>query len=589
MSAPRGPGPARAGRVAAGLARHRAGRYLVGTLLWGTWWSVPALLGLLLKATFDAISGRAPAGLDALSLIALLAGVEALRLAAFLAAFSVWGRWWAGAQALLRTNLLRAQVSSGGPGAGAPVREVGRAIAVFRDDANDIVEYTDGWIDLAGTAVFAVLAVAVMLRIDTLLTLVVVLPLVAAFGITRVLADRIRRVRRADREATARVTGLLGELFASVLAVKVAGAEDRAVGRLAALNRARWRTSLRDKVLTQTLEALNGSTVELTIGLVLLLVAGEMRAGTFTVGDLALFTSYLAWLAGLPRWAGLVLTRHRHAQVAAGRMAQLLPGQDATQAVVGRRLVLDRPRAVEPRPRAARPPAPEVELVGFGVPGRLAGVDLRLAPGSFTVVTGPVGAGKSTLLRGLLGLAGPVEGTVRWDGSVVEDLAAHLVPPRCAYVPQVPRLFSAPLRDNLVLGRATDDAALWSALRAAAFDGDVAGMAGGLDTPIGPRGVRLSGGQLQRAATARALVADAALLVFDDLSSALDAATERELWARLLRAGDRPTVLVVSHRAAALAHADQVFVVEAGRLRAVPPPSPGAADHGWAARRGVAT
>lgn len=569
--------PARAGRVAIGLARWWPGRYVAGGLLWAGWWTVPALLGVLLQATFDALTGDAPAGLNAATLVVLLAGAEAARLGVFYWAFRVWARWWAGAHALLRTNLLRAQVASGGPGAGAPAAGSGTAIAVFRDDANDVVEYSDSWVDLAGTLVFGVMAVVVMARTDALLTLVVVAPLVAAFGITRVLAERIRRVRRADREATARVTGLLGDLFSAVLAVKVAGAEDRAVRRLAALNRERRATSLRDKVLTQTLDAFNGSTVELTIGLVLLLVAGRMRAGTFTVGDLALFTLYLSWLASVPRWAGLVLTRHRHTQVAAGRMARLLPGRDEREAVVRRPLHLHRPPLVTPRPRAARPPAPAVELAGFGVAGagQIGGVDLCLAAGSFTVVTGQVGAGKSTLLRGLLGLAGPVEGTVRWDGAVVTDLAAHMVPPRCAYVPQTPALFSATLRDNLVLGRAIGDTELQAAVRNAAFDADVAAMPEGLATPIGPRGVRLSGGQLQRAATARALVAGAALLVLDDLSSALDAATEQQLWARLLATEPRPTVLVVSHRAPALAHADQIVVVEDGRVRVVAiPPNP---------------
>lgn len=558
----------RVGRVAVGLARYRPARYMAGTLLWATWWSVPALLGLLLHATFDALTGEGPAGLNAPTLIVILAAVEAARLGVFFSAFVVWSRWWAGAHALLRTNLLRAQVSSGGTGAGQPVRGAGSAIAVFRDDADDIVEYSDSWVDLTGTAVFGIVAVAIMLRTDAMLTLVVVLPLVGAFAVTRLLAERIRRVRRADREATARVTGLLGDLFSAVLAVKVAGAEEPAVRRLAGLNRDRREASLRDKVLTQTLEAFNGSTVELTIGLVLLLAAGRMRAGAFTVGDLAMFTLYLSWLGGVPRWAGLVLTRHRHAQVAAGRMGQLLPRRDEAEVVVPRRLRLDQPVEVAPRPRAARPPAPDVELAGFGVPGGVTGVDLRLPAGSFTVVTGPVGAGKSTLLRGLLGLAGPVEGTVRWNGEEIGDLAAHFVPPRCAYVPQAPALFSATLRDNLVLGRATAEGALQEALRCAALDRDVAAMAGGLDTRIGPRGVRLSGGQLQRAATARALVADAALLVLDDLSSALDPATEQELWARLLqpRRGVRPTVLVVSHRAAALAMADQVVVLDGGRV-----------------------
>ncbi|MBA2317444.1 MAG: ABC transporter ATP-binding protein, partial [Euzebyales bacterium] len=165
-------------------------------------------------------------------------------------------------------------------------------------------------------------------------------------------------------------------------------------------------------------------------------------------------------------------------------------------------------------------------------------------------------------------------GAIDWDGETVTEPAAFMVPPHTGYLPQVPRLFSASLRENLTLGVQTDDDALSDAIRRAALDRDLDGMDDGLDTLVGPRGVRLSGGQVQRAATARALTANPALLVLDDLSSALDADTERRLWARLLDGeggaalSRRPTCLVVSHRAAALERADQILVLERGRVRA---------------------
>jgi ATP-binding cassette subfamily B protein len=278
--------------------------------------------------------------------------------------------------------------------------------------------------------------------------------------------------------------------------------------------------------------------------------------------------------------AGVVLARHRHAQVAVARMAALLPGDDEREAVRPRALQLDRAHPPAVRARRARPAAPHVRVcdfsVAYGEEQVVAGIDLELPPGSFTVVTGRVGAGKTTLLRGLLGLEPGATGIVEWNGVLVGDLAAHMIPPRCAYVPQVPRLFSATLLDNLTLGVRTTDAEVDRALHLAALEGDVADMAEGLLTPVGPRGVRLSGGQLQRAAAARALAADTAMLVLDDLSSALDADTEQRLWHRLRKeraAAVAPrTVLVVSHRAAALAQADQVVHMEAGRVAAIGTP-----------------
>lgn len=130
-------------------------------------------------------------------------------------------------------------------------------------------------------------------------------------------------------------------------------------------------------------------------------------------------------------------------------------------------------------------------------------------------MTGRVGAGKSTLLRGILGLVTAEHGEVRWNGAVVADPSTFLVPPRVAYLPQVPRLFSEPLADTVLLGLPDDG--LEHALWLACLDEDVERMAEGTATVIGPRGLRLSGGQVQRAAAARALVRRPDLLVVDDL------------------------------------------------------------------------
>ncbi|HET9017735.1 MAG TPA: ABC transporter ATP-binding protein, partial [Thermomicrobiaceae bacterium] len=195
-------------------------------------------------------------------------------------------------------------------------------------------------------------------------------------------------------------------------------------------------------------------------------------------------------------------------------------------------------------------------------------VDLLLPRGSLTVVTGRVGAGKTTLLRALLGLVPRETGEIRWNGREVIDPAAFLVPPRAAYTAQVPRLFSDTLKRNVLLGLPDDPAGLTEAVRRAVLDDDVRTLPAGLETAVGSRGVKLSGGQAQRAAAARMLVRRPELLVIDDLSSALDVETERELWERLLDGGT-VTCLAVSHRRAALRRADHVVVLKHGRVEAV--------------------
>jgi ATP-binding cassette subfamily B protein len=197
----------------------------------------------------------------------------------------------------------------------------------------------------------------------------------------------------------------------------------------------------------------------------------------------------------------------------------------------------------------------------------IADISFRLERGKFLVVTGRIGSGKSTLVRALLGLLPKTGGAVRWNGREIADPAVFLIPPRAAYTPQVPRLFSDPLRENIVQGSRETPETLQRSVRLAVMEKDIEELEHGLDTFVGPRGVMLSGGQIQRAATARMMMTRADLLIFDDLSSALDVQTEKQLWERLFAERDA-TCIAVSHRRAALARADHIIVMKGGRIEA---------------------
>ncbi len=574
------------------LTRVRPWLYALSVVLWLLFYSLPLVFGLVASAIFDVLTGSAPVQLGLWGLLALLVGSNFARLTVFWAGMFVWFTVLLTMETILRSNMLSWLVR--GPGSRVLPDSPGDIVNRFRDDVEELMIFLDNWLDASGQLLFALVALVIMLRIDPLITLVVFLPLAGIVAVTHTLSVRIRRYREHSRSATGRVTGFIGDMFGAVQAIKVANAEDRVVDHFDKLSMARQRAALRDRLFTELLDSFNGNTATIGTGLILLLAAQRMSNGTFSVGDFALFTTYLASIVALPRWIGRLMARHKQANVSVERMTDVLRGTAPTDLVAHTPVYLH--GALPTVPYVAKTAGDrlhrlEVTDLSYQYDGSERGVyniSFAIGRGEFVVVTGRIGSGKTTLLRALLGLLPATNGVVQWNGTPVNDPATFLVPPRAAYTPQTPRLFSDTLRNNVLLGLPTQQVDLDAALRQAVLEHDLPNLEHGLDTVVGPHGVRLSGGQQQRTAAARMFVRNAELLVFDDLSSALDVHTEALLWERLnermkAEGGRRKNeqdeatssfilhpsaLLVVSHRRAALQRADRVIVLKDGRIDA---------------------
>lgn len=439
-------------------------------------------------------------------------------------------------------------------------------------------------LQVVNTAAALVLSLTQMVRLSPSLTLACAVPVALGFVAVQAGTPRVFALqRRLQAEVAAFSDELLGVItgVATIQAFTVEGPFtarlDAAAGRLRAMNLGLARL----RALVFPLLTVAGG-----VAVFLILAVGGTLAtrDALSPGEVAAFLALLAYLVVPLRLLGVLAPVFQRAEASLERLSAVL---DAP---------VDRPDLPDPMPFPGDGRGPALSVRGLTwawSDGRRALDDVHFeVPAGGTVgVFGRTGSGKTTLLRVLARLQNPPAGTVFLDGVDLLRVDLDALRRNLVYVPQTPFLFSETLRENVALG--VDEARVPPAVAAAALEPDLAALPDGLDTLVGERGIALSGGQRQRVTLARALARDGALLLLDDVLSAVDHVTEQELLRTLLARARRSTTVLVSHRMSALERCDRVVVLDEGRVvgfgtHAELVERPGPYRDAWLAQRGAA-
>ncbi|HWU31475.1 MAG TPA: ATP-binding cassette domain-containing protein, partial [Marmoricola sp.] len=514
--------------------------------------SAGAITGLLWgRMVVDLQHGHTPILMLALLTISLLSF-------AFILADCVvrYPRWWIEVMLRARMAALIGQTQQVRLDATPPGEIVARSM-----DADRYVRYADRWVDLCtGLIAALMIGVAAGSWLAGAVPLAILLTAALASTLGRPLAGRSAAESSAAR---ARFGRNLVSALESVRTVKLAAATPAIHAHLRAVDAGRVDAAVREHRVQTLLDGV--PLVMVQVGLVS--AWAFMNLGVWGLATALLVSN--AVLGGFDwygRVAGAVVTEAPGTHAWQKVMTEYSGGVDLVKMPTGVDLVTG---AAPPPSEGSRDPLRSLELVGFGAihdDGTIGALDLdlRVEPGELVLLLGAVGSGKSSLLSAMAGLVSNT-GTVRWNGVDVADTQTFLRPGRVAHVAQVPRVLSGTFRENVQLGFNRD---FYGPVATARLATDVE-EAGGPDALVGHRGVRLSGGQVQRLALARALATDSELLLADDVSSALDARTEVELWQALR--DQKKTVIGATSKRAALRQADRVVVLVDGQAAAIGP------------------
>jgi ABC-type transport system involved in Fe-S cluster assembly fused permease/ATPase subunit len=388
---------------------------------------------------------------------------------------------------------------------------------------------------------------------------VIIVAAVLAYGlVTWAMTEWRVKLRRIMNEADTEVNARSVDVMTNFETVKAFAAEEREVERF---NEAKQRYAGAATDSQQSLAALNAAQAAIMNGGLLgvaLIGAWMALNGQLEVGDIAALTLMLMQVYQPLNILGWAYREIKQASVDLERLFQTLKLRPEIEDKA------DAPELV------VNGGAVRFENVCFAHDGRERSVDqvsFDIPPGAFVGLAGPSGAGKSTLLRLLFRFYDPDSGRILIDGQDIAGITQTSLRRNLGLVPQEVVLFNDTLRRNILYGRPdAEEAALWDAVERARLKDFVDQLPAGLDTRVGERGLKLSGGEKQRVGVARAILKDPPILILDEATSALDSQTESEVQAALAEAARGRTTIAVAHRLSTIAGADLILVMEDGKL-----------------------
>ena len=439
------------------------------------------------------------------------------------------------------------------------LRQTGVLMSVLSSDVNQLEDViSDSSTSIIRIFTTFITAFVILMMISWKLTAVLFGPLVLIFPMVYLFSTRVQRKYRKQRESTGGINAVLENVISGISVVQAYNAQEWETSRVSNESE-----QYRDEAIgasrdrNRFIPGLYG-VAGIMYGLLVSVGGWLMKEGEISTGAFVTFLLLMTRLS-MPLFIfGMLVNQLQRGEAAARRVFDMVDLQPT---------IIDNPNAM-----MLEGPIESVQFedVHFTYPNTqtpvLNGISFKVDAGGFIGIMGHTGAGKSTILKILLRYYEPNRGRILINGIDIQNLTLESVRNHLGFVSQDPFLFYGTIRDNVVYARSASDEELQNALDLAGASEFVSQMENTVDTMVGDRGVKLSGGQKARISLARALLKTPSLLILDEASSALDAETEKRIQANLLETGGSRTTIAVAHRLSTIRNADEILSMVDGAV-----------------------